>query len=164
MDISFTTEIKPVVFEYCMLEGERFNLFDIYETLVEVRGGGTVIRNTRMLKVLTDIGVIDKPGHQVSHPLWGTTLKQPVADELIALLEQQVSEAYKRMDDRKKRLRMNLLRNSERGFCGGVCAGIAKEYDIEPIWMRLAFVLGTIAGFGFPIIVYIFLWFIMEED
>jgi len=40
----------------------------------------------------------------------------------------------------------------------GVCSGIARYFDIEPIWVRLMFALGGFAG------LYIILMFIMSED
>jgi len=46
---------------------------------------------------------------------------------------------------------------------GGVCAGIARTFKIEPIWIRLAFVLSVII-FGFGVMLYIILWIVMEEE
>ncbi len=37
----------------------------------------------------------------------------------------------------------------------GVCGGIANYFDIDPMIVRLAFVAGTVFGFGSLLIVYI---------
>lgn len=37
----------------------------------------------------------------------------------------------------------------------GVCAGLANRFDIDPIWMRLLFVIGTVVGFGSFILIYL---------
>ncbi len=37
----------------------------------------------------------------------------------------------------------------------GVCAGIARHFGIDPLIVRVAFVAGTILGFGALIVVYI---------
>lgn len=37
----------------------------------------------------------------------------------------------------------------------GVCAGIANYFRIDPIWVRLGFVAGTIIGFGSLILIYL---------
>ncbi len=37
----------------------------------------------------------------------------------------------------------------------GVCAGIAAKFDWDPMWVRAAFVIGTLAGFGSAILIYI---------
>jgi phage shock protein PspC (stress-responsive transcriptional regulator) len=46
---------------------------------------------------------------------------------------------------------------------GGVCSGIAKILKIQPVWLRLGFVLSTIF-FGFGIGLYIVLWIVMDEE
>lgn len=43
---------------------------------------------------------------------------------------------------------------------GGVCAGLAAEFDISVTLVRLAFILATVIG-GSGIIVYIALWVLM---
>ena len=42
-----------------------------------------------------------------------------------------------------------------RGKFLGVCAGLAEHFSIDPIWVRAAFVVGTLAGFGSAILIYI---------
>jgi len=36
----------------------------------------------------------------------------------------------------------------------GVCSGIAAHFDWDPMWVRAAFVVGTLAGFGSAILIY----------
>lgn len=43
----------------------------------------------------------------------------------------------------------------ENGKISGVCAGIARRFAIDATVVRIAFVLGTVLGFGSLIIVYI---------
>ena len=45
--------------------------------------------------------------------------------------------------------------NKERGKVMGVCAGIADHFEIDVTLVRIAFVLGTLAGFGSLLIVYL---------
>lgn len=52
------------------------------------------------------------------------------------------------------------LRRSSDKILAGVCGGIADYFDIDPIIVRLLFVLSVIFA-GFPIIVYPILWLIM---
>ena len=42
----------------------------------------------------------------------------------------------------------------ERGKILGVCAGLGRTFDIDPLWIRLAFVVSVLAGFGLPLIAY----------
>jgi len=48
----------------------------------------------------------------------------------------------------------------------GVCGGLGKHFKIDPLWVRLGFVVSTIL-FGwlvFPVATYVILWFIMPDE
>jgi signal transduction histidine kinase len=51
-------------------------------------------------------------------------------------------------------------RDRAAGWLGGVCAGIARRYGIEPALVRLVFVVATAAG-GFGIFLYALLWLVI---
>jgi phage shock protein PspC (stress-responsive transcriptional regulator) len=55
-----------------------------------------------------------------------------------------------------------LERNTERGYIGGVCAGLADYAGVDRTWVRAAFVFAGIFGSGeyraLPIMVYLVLW------
>jgi phage shock protein PspC (stress-responsive transcriptional regulator) len=46
----------------------------------------------------------------------------------------------------------------------GVCSGLAKEFKIDVSWIRLAFVIAALMGFGLPIIIYIILAIILPTN
>jgi phage shock protein PspC (stress-responsive transcriptional regulator) len=55
-----------------------------------------------------------------------------------------------------------LFRDPDDHLIGGVCAGIANYFDMNPVWIRLAFALSTIvAGSGF--LLYIILWIVVPK-
>jgi phage shock protein PspC (stress-responsive transcriptional regulator) len=45
---------------------------------------------------------------------------------------------------------------------GGVCSGVAAEFHLDPLWVRLAFVLLAFAH-GLGILLYVLLWLLMPE-
>ena len=45
----------------------------------------------------------------------------------------------------------------------GVCAGVARRFDITPSTMRVITVVGVLLG-GLPIAVYVVLWIVMPSD
>lgn len=45
----------------------------------------------------------------------------------------------------------------------GVCAGLSRQFDIDPMFVRLAFVAATIF-FGSGILLYILMWILMPRD
>ena len=65
--------------------------------------------------------------------------------------------SYKRNNSKGKKL----FRDGDDKFLGGVAAGIAHYFDIDMIWIRLAFLFTTLAGFG--VLAYIILWILLPE-
>ena len=56
-----------------------------------------------------------------------------------------------------------LFRDGDDKFLGGVASGIAHYFDVDTIWIRLAFLITTLAGVGIGILVYIVLWILLPE-
>ena len=56
-----------------------------------------------------------------------------------------------------------LFRSRTNRMLGGVCAGIAEFFVLDPTLVRLAFVLGTILGFGALFFIYIAMLIIVPE-
>tara|TARA_B110000208_G_scaffold188196_1_gene247427 strand:+ start:4112 stop:5806 length:1695 start_codon:yes stop_codon:yes gene_type:complete len=67
--------------------------------------------------------------------------------------------SYKRNNSKGKKL----FRDGDDKFLGGVAAGIAHYFDIDMIWIRLAFLFTTLAGFGIGVLAYIILWILLPE-
>ena len=58
--------------------------------------------------------------------------------------------------------RKRVYRNGDDKVLGGVCAGTSAYFDIDPVWLRIAFVVAVIFG-GSGILLYIILWIIIPE-
>ena len=56
-----------------------------------------------------------------------------------------------------------LFRDGSDKFLGGVCSGLAHYFNIDVIWVRLAFLVTTLAGFGAGVIIYLILWILLPE-
>jgi signal transduction histidine kinase len=56
-----------------------------------------------------------------------------------------------------------LRRDRVHGWVGGVCAGLARRYGIDPSLVRLAFVIAAVVG-GFGIAVYLLAWLVIPAD
>ncbi|MBC7919733.1 MAG: PspC domain-containing protein [Ferruginibacter sp.] len=46
----------------------------------------------------------------------------------------------------------------------GVCAGIARYFDVDPTLVRVLFAVATVVGVGSPILIYIVLIFVMPNE
>ncbi|MFY0603423.1 MAG: PspC domain-containing protein [Flavobacteriaceae bacterium] len=68
------------------------------------------------------------------------------------------SSSYKRKQTSSKKL----YRDGDDKFLGGVAAGIAHYFDVDVIWIRLAFILFFVGG-GFSFLLYIILWILLPE-
>ena len=56
-----------------------------------------------------------------------------------------------------------LSRTENNSMLGGVCGGLGRYFSIDPVIVRLAFVLLTLAG-GSGVLVYLVLWVLMPLD
>ena len=57
-----------------------------------------------------------------------------------------------------------LKRSTYNQMIGGVCAGIAEYFDLDPTLIRIGFVILSLLSAAFPgILVYFILWLVMPE-
>ncbi|MFA5930101.1 MAG: PspC domain-containing protein [Candidatus Micrarchaeia archaeon] len=56
-----------------------------------------------------------------------------------------------------------VYRSKKNKMLAGVCGGIAEYFEIDPVLVRLLFVLFTLMGFA-GIILYLVAWLIMPEN
>jgi phage shock protein PspC (stress-responsive transcriptional regulator) len=64
--------------------------------------------------------------------------------------------------ERPKRVSKKLFRDTSNAYLGGVASGIAAYFDIDPLWIRLAFLVSLFFG-GAGVFIYIVLWIIIPE-
>jgi phage shock protein PspC (stress-responsive transcriptional regulator) len=53
-----------------------------------------------------------------------------------------------------------LMRDQKRKILGGVCAGLANYFNIDPLWVRLLFA-ALLFAYGFTALVYIVMWIVV---
>lgn len=56
-----------------------------------------------------------------------------------------------------------LYRSRKDRLIAGVCSGIGKYFNIDPVWIRLIFIV-LLLGFLSTLIVYLVLWVIVPEE
>jgi len=54
-----------------------------------------------------------------------------------------------------------LYRDPDKRIIGGVCSGIASYFIIDPLWIRLIFIIMAFSGFG--VMLYLILWIVVPE-
>jgi phage shock protein C len=55
------------------------------------------------------------------------------------------------------------LHKGESRIIGGVCSGLAEYFGVEPVFVRVAFVLLAIVPAGAGVLLYLLLWLLMPE-
>ncbi len=60
--------------------------------------------------------------------------------------------------------RQGLVRSTDKGIIGGVCAGVGRRFGLTPWVTRLLFVVTLFALPGSQILVYPLLWFLMPSE
>ena len=56
-----------------------------------------------------------------------------------------------------------MKRDMENKMIFGVCAGLAKETNLDPTVVRAAFAILALMGFGLPVIIYLVLAVVMPQ-
>ena len=110
----------------------------IAEMLQEKLGGRQIVNIKDVNEVITQMGMpedFDEPGREKAS---SATDFGPVYNE------------------------KRFFRNPDDKVLGGVCSGISAYFNIDPLWLRLLFVVGVIF-FGTGIFIYIILWIIIPE-
>ncbi|RZJ54563.1 MAG: PspC domain-containing protein, partial [Flavobacterium sp.] len=54
-------------------------------------------------------------------------------------------------------------RDGDRALVSGVCAGISHYFRIDPLWIRIIFVISLFASFGTSVFIYILLWILIPK-
>lgn len=71
--------------------------------------------------------------------------------------------AKKKKSVKKEKMRRLYRASKRESIIGGVCAGIANYFEIDPTIVRLLWILLTLVSFGVGIIAYILFWIIMPR-
>ncbi len=46
----------------------------------------------------------------------------------------------------------------------GVCGGLARRFDVDPLWVRIGWVVLTLCSFGIGIVAYLLIWWLADES
>ncbi|MGE0772277.1 MAG: PspC domain-containing protein [Cyclobacteriaceae bacterium] len=72
--------------------------------------------------------------------------------------QEPAAEQRSRTGSKSSNASRRLYRDQKRKILGGVCAGLAHYFNIDPVWPRLLFALLVLGSYGGLIIVYLILW------
>jgi phage shock protein PspC (stress-responsive transcriptional regulator) len=108
----------------------------------------------RMSELLTERGVKKE---QVILPTDVHFLK-----EQLGAAKDFAEEEEQEQKDTQQSNSKRLFRDTDNAMIAGVAAGLANYFDVDPLLVRLAFVITTFAG-GWGILIYLVLWILVPE-
>jgi len=113
----------------------------------------------RMAELLADHGIT---GEKVILAEDVTYLKEQLGSPSDFKDDDDADDATATASDEQAGPTKRLFRDTEQGMLAGVSAGIADYFGIDPIIVRIIFVIATVSG-GWGIAIYIVLWLIVPE-
>ena len=113
----------------------------------------------RMVELLAERGV-SKDG-VISHDDVLAVQKQMGEPQDFA--DGEVPETVDTAETNASKPTKRLMRDPDNAILGGVCAGIAAYWGINPLWVRLLFIFSPFITFGTSLLIYIVLWISMPE-
>ena len=113
----------------------------------------------RMVELLAERGV-SKDG-VISHDDILAVQKQMGEPQDFA--DGEVPETVDTAETNASKPTKRLMRDPDNAILGGVCAGIAAYWGINPLWVRLLFIFSPFITFGTSLLIYIVLWISMPE-
>ncbi|MEF2175015.1 MAG: PspC domain-containing protein [Candidatus Absconditabacteria bacterium] len=115
------------------------------EKLSAAKSANGEISDSDVMKIINDLGEIDEIFTSDQEKSMDSPQTNPFLEKL------------------KKVLKGKVYRNSTNGIIFGVCEGLGDIFEIDPVWIRLLFVVLTIIGLGSMIIIYLILAIIMPN-
>jgi len=78
--------------------------------------------------------------------------------------DERKEEGSRRYDDQtyEQAPPKRLYRDPENKYIGGVCGGLGAYFNVDPVWMRIIFLLMLFSG-GFGLLLYVVLWIIIPK-
>jgi phage shock protein PspC (stress-responsive transcriptional regulator)/predicted Zn-ribbon and HTH transcriptional regulator len=72
-------------------------------------------------------------------------------------------EAAKTGKSRDEKTKKRLYRDGENRVLGGVCSGMSAYFNLDPVFLRILFVVLVFIGVGVSVVVYLILWIVVPE-
>lgn len=88
----------------------------------------------------------------------------------ISTIKHKVKESSKKAKTKEKDYRDNeeeykrLYRSGKDKILGGICGGFGEYFKIDPVIIRIIFVVGLFVSFGFMLLAYIIFWIIVPRN
>ncbi len=142
----YIERMNRAIIKYRQSEDEKEDIFQrIREKLETAAQEQGVISTGSIIRIMNEIGEGDDIFRDISENSDNT-------EKGTRITGSDVKDFFKR----------EFHRNQKTGLILGVCSGIGETFEINPLWIRLLFILLTVT-YGSGIIIYIFLAILMPD-
>lgn len=157
MKKTITAHVKGIVFTF---EEDAYQMLENYLAAIRLQLGKSPDTNeilddieARIAELLNDFA---KDNQVVITEVMVEQITHKLGDPSV------FGEETEEQETAKPGVKKRLFRHPDNHMIGGVCGGLAAYLNIDPIWLRIFFVVAVI-GFGFGIPLYILLWIVIPE-
>jgi phage shock protein PspC (stress-responsive transcriptional regulator) len=158
MKKTITAHICGIVFTF---EEEAYELLENYLSAVRLQLGETA----DVEEILTDIE--SRIAELCKEQL--TEINKVITVSIIEKITEQLGDPSvfgeddaTAFEETEKKLKKRFFRHPSDKMLGGVCGGIAAYTNIDPMWIRIFFIIAVIS-FGFGVPLYLILWIAIPE-
>lgn len=163
MKKTFTINIAGIVFN---IEEDAFeklqNYIDLLEKLFECQVGGQEILQDIELRIAELLQEKMSDGQGAVTNIWVDEVMQRMGKPEDMMDEEQTDNAGNVCSDQKiEKTKKRMYRDAESRVLGGVCSGMGAYFNIDPVFLRILFVLLSLLGLGISAIIYLILWIVV---
>jgi len=165
MKKTFTINISGSVFH---IEEDAFEKLQDYLQLLkhffETQKGGQEILQDIELRIAELLQEKINEGQEAVTNEWVDEIMQRMGRPEDFMDQEQAENAETSATELKgEKTKKRLYRDGENRVLGGVCSGMSAYFNIDPVFLRILFVLLVFVGVGISAIVYLILWIVVPK-
>ena len=164
MKKTFTINISGTVFH---IEEDAFEKLQVYlqslKDYFATQSGGQEILDDIELRIAELLQEKMAEGQEAVTAEWVDEIMHRMGNPEDFTDQEQPENAGTRPQPKGEKTKKRLYRDDENRVLGGVCSGMSAYFDIDPVFLRILFVLLIFLGVGVSAIVYLILWIVVPK-
>ncbi len=163
MKKTFTINISGTVFH---IEEDAFEKLQAYlhklSTYFEKQAGGQEILQDIEARITELLQEKLKEGKEAVTNEWVDEVMHRMGNPE-DFMDTESTEGAPASEAKAEKIRKRLYRDGESRVLGGVCSGLGAYFNIDPVFLRILFVVLAFIGVGISIFIYVILWIVVPK-
>jgi phage shock protein PspC (stress-responsive transcriptional regulator) len=165
MNKTFTINISGIIFN---IEEDAFeklnNYIGLLEHIFECQAGGQEILQDIESRIAELLQEKITEGQEAVTSIWVDEVIQRMGTpEEMTDQEQMDNSSGSRTEIKQEKIKKRMYRDGEGRVLGGVCSGMGAYFNLDPVFIRILFVILAFLGVGISILIYLILWIVVPE-